>query len=108
MTTVHAFTNDQVLTDVKHKDLRRARAAGHNIIPTKTGAAKAVGEVIPGNERRTLDGYAMRVPTINVSVCDLTFNATRPTTVEEVNKILKEASESKELKGDFWATTKCL
>ena len=98
MTTVHAFTNDQVLTDVKHKDLRRARAAGHNIIPTKTGAAKAVGEVIP-EMKGQLDGYAMRVPTINVSVCDLTFNATRPTTVEEVNKILKEASESKELKG---------
>ncbi|MFG6371922.1 type I glyceraldehyde-3-phosphate dehydrogenase [Turicimonas muris] len=98
MTTVHAFTNDQVLTDVKHKDLRRARAAGHNIIPTKTGAAKAVGEVIPEMKGK-LDGYAMRVPTINVSVCDLTFNATRPTTVEEVNKILKEASESKELKG---------
>lgn len=98
MTTVHAFTNDQVLTDVKHKDLRRARAAGHNIIPTKTGAAKAVGEVIPEMKGK-LDGYSMRVPTINVSVCDLTFNATRPTTVEEVNKILKEASESKELKG---------
>ncbi|WP_282164077.1 type I glyceraldehyde-3-phosphate dehydrogenase [Turicimonas muris] len=98
MTTVHAFTNDQVLTDVKHKDLRRARAAGHNIIPTKTGAAKAVGEVIPEMKGK-LDGYAMRVPTINVSVCDLTFNATRSTTVEEVNKILKEASESKELKG---------
>lgn len=98
MTTVHAFTNDQVLTDVKHKDLRRARAAGHNIIPTKTGAAKAVGEVIPEMKGK-LDGYAMRVPTINVSVCDLTFNATRPTTVEEVNKILKEASESKEFKG---------
>ena len=98
MTTVHAFTNDQVLTDVKHKDLRRARAAGHNIIPTKTGAAKAVGEVIPEMKGK-LDGYAMRVPTINVSVCDLTFNATRPTTIEEVNKILKEASESKELKG---------
>lgn len=98
MTTVHAFTNDQVLTDVKHKDLRRARAAGHNIIPTKTGAAKAVGEVIPEMKGK-LDGYAMRVPTINVSVCDLTFNAARPTTVEEVNQILKEASESNELKG---------
>ena len=98
MTTVHAFTNDQVLTDVKHKAFRRARAAGHNITPTKTGAAKAVGEVIPEMKGK-LDGYAMRVPTINVSVCDLTFNATRPTTVEEVNKILKEASESKELKG---------
>ncbi len=98
MTTVHAFTNDQVLTDVKHKDLRRARAAGHNIIPTKTGAAKAVGEVLPELKGK-LDGYAMRVPTINVSVCDLTFTAGRETSVEEINEILKKASESPELKG---------
>lgn len=98
MTTVHAFTNDQVLTDVKHKDLRRARAAGHNIIPTKTGAAKAVGEVIPEMKGK-LDGYAMRVPTINVSVCDLTFTAARPTSVEEVNQIIKDAVESNALKG---------
>ncbi len=98
MTTVHAFTNDQVLTDVKHKDLRRARAAGENIIPTKTGAAKAVGEVIPSMKGK-LDGYAMRVPTINVSVADLTFRSSRDTTVEEINKILLEASESGDLKG---------
>lgn len=98
MTTVHSFTNDQVLTDVKHKDLRRARAAGENIIPTKTGAAKAVGEVIPELKGK-LDGYAMRVPTINVSVADLTFVAARPTTVEEVNQIIFEASQSEELKG---------
>ena len=98
MTTIHAFTNDQVLTDVKHKDLCRARAAADNIIPTKTGAAKAVGVVIPELKGK-LDGYAMRVPTLNVSVADLTFNAKRPTTVEEVNKIILEASESPELKG---------
>ncbi len=98
MTTIHAFTNDQVLTDVKHKDLRRARAAAHNIIPTKTGAAKAVGLVIPELKGK-LDGYAMRVPTLNVSVVDLTFQAARPTTVEEVNQIIREASESAELKG---------
>lgn len=98
MTTVHAFTNDQVLTDVKHKDLRRARAAGENIIPTKTGAAKAVGEVIPSMKGK-LDGYAMRVPTINVSVADLTFRSSRETTVEEINKILLDASESGDLKG---------
>lgn len=98
ITTIHAFTNDQVLTDVKHKDLRRARAAADNIIPTKTGAAKAVGVVIPELKGK-LDGYAMRVPTLNVSVADLTFNAKRPTTVEEVNKIILEASESPELKG---------
>ncbi|MBQ8828508.1 MAG: type I glyceraldehyde-3-phosphate dehydrogenase [Burkholderiaceae bacterium] len=98
MTTVHSFTNDQVLTDVKHKDLRRARAAGENIIPTKTGAAKAVGEVIPELKGK-LDGYAMRVPTINVSVADLTFIAPRNTTVEEVNEILLKASQSEELKG---------
>ena len=98
MTTIHAFTNDQVLTDVKHKDLRRARAAADNIIPTKTGAAKAVGVVIPELKGK-LDGYAMRVPTLNFSFYDLTFNAKRPTTVEEVNKIILEASESPELKG---------
>ncbi len=98
MTTVHSFTNDQVLTDVKHKDLRRARAAAQNIIPTKTGAAKAVGEVIPEMKGK-LDGYAMRVPTINVSVADLTFVAGRETTVEEVNQIIREASQSEELKG---------
>lgn len=98
MTTVHAFTNDQVLTDVYHSDLRRARSATHSMIPTKTGAAAAVGLVLPELNGK-LDGFAVRVPTINVSLVDLSFVAARDTTVEEVNKILKEASESKELKG---------
>lgn len=98
MTTVHAFTNDQVLTDVYHSDLRRARSATQSMIPTKTGAAAAVGLVLPELNGK-LDGFAVRVPTINVLLVDLLFIATRDTTVEEVNKILKEASESKELKG---------
>ena len=98
MTTVHAFTNDQVLTDVYHSDLRRARSATQSMIPTKTGAAAAVGLVLPELNGK-LDGVAVRVPTINVSLVDLSFIAARDTTVEEVNKILKEASESKELKG---------
>ena len=97
MNTIHSFTNDQVLTDVFHKDLRRARAAGHNMIPTKTGAAAAVGLVLPHLNGK-LDGYSIRVPTINVSIVDLTFVAKRPTTVEEVNKAVKQASEG-ELKG---------
>jgi len=92
MTTVHAFTNDQVLTDVYHEDLRRARAAAHNMIPTKTGAAAAVGLVLPELDGR-LDGYAIRVPTINVSLVDLSFIAARDTTVDEVNAIMKAASE---------------
>ena len=98
MTTVHAFTNDQVLTDVYHSDLRRARSATQSMIPTKTGAAAAVGLVLPELNGK-LDGFAVRVPTINVSLVDLSFIAARDTTVEEVNKILKDASESKELKG---------
>ena len=98
MTTVHAFTNDQVLTDVYPSDLRRARSATQSMIPTKTGAAAAVGLVLPELNGK-LDGFAVRVPTINVSLVDLSFIAARDTTVEEVNKILKEASESKELKG---------
>ena len=98
MTTVHAFTNDQVLTDVYHSDLRRARSATQSMIPTKTGAAAAVGLVLPELNGK-LDGFAVRVPTINVSLVDLSFIAARDTTVEEVHKILKEASESKELKG---------
>ncbi len=98
MTTVHAFTNDQVLTDVYHSDLRRARSATQSMIPTKTGAAAAVGLVLPELNGK-LDGFAVRVPPINVSLVDLSFIAARDTTVEEVNKILKEASESKELKG---------
>ncbi|WP_022654278.1 type I glyceraldehyde-3-phosphate dehydrogenase [Aquaspirillum serpens] len=92
MTTIHAFTNDQVLTDVRHKDLRRARSATHNMIPTKTGAAKAVGLVLPELKGK-LDGFAVRVPTINVSLVDLTFEAGRDTSVAEVNEIVKAAAE---------------
>ncbi len=92
MTTIHAFTNDQVLTDVRHQDLRRARSAVENMIPTKTGAAKAVGLVLPQLKGK-LDGFAVRVPTINVSLVDLTFEAGRDTSVEEVNALVKAASE---------------
>ncbi|NNK37608.1 MAG: type I glyceraldehyde-3-phosphate dehydrogenase [Xanthomonadales bacterium] len=92
MTTIHAYTNDQVLTDVFHKDLRRARSATMSQIPTKTGAAAAVGLVLPELNGK-LDGFSMRVPTINVSVVDLVFTAGRETTVEEVNSIVKAASE---------------
>jgi len=92
MTTVHAYTNDQVLTDVFHKDLRRARAAAMSMIPTKTGAAAAVGLVLPHLNGK-LDGYAVRVPTLNVSVVDLTFVAKRATSVEEVNQLVKQAAE---------------
>jgi glyceraldehyde 3-phosphate dehydrogenase len=92
MTTIHAYTNDQVLTDVFHKDLRRARSATQSMIPTKTGAAAAVGLVLPELKGK-LDGFAVRVPTINVSLVDLTFVAKRATTVEEINQILKEASQ---------------
>ena len=98
MTTIHAYTNDQVLTDVYHSDLRRARSATSSMIPTKTGAASAVGLVLPELNGK-LDGYAMRVPTINVSIVDLSFVAARETTVEEVNAILKEAAASGPLKG---------
>ena len=97
MTTVHAYTNDQVLTDVYHSDLRRARSASQNMIPTKTGAAAAVGLVLPHLNGK-LDGYAIRVPTINVSVVDLTFVARKATSAEEVNQALKQASEG-DLKG---------
>jgi glyceraldehyde 3-phosphate dehydrogenase len=92
MVTVHAFTNDQVLTDVFHKDLRRARSATHNMIPTKTGAAAAVGLVLPQLNGK-LDGYAIRVPTINVSIVDLTFTAKKATSVDEVNAAVKKASQ---------------
>jgi glyceraldehyde 3-phosphate dehydrogenase len=92
MTTIHAYTNDQVLTDVYHEDLRRARSATMSMIPTKTGAAAAVGLVLPGLNGK-LDGFAMRVPTINVSVVDLSFVARRATSVEEVNALLMAASE---------------
>jgi glyceraldehyde 3-phosphate dehydrogenase len=98
MTTVHAYTNDQVLTDVYHEDLRRARSATMSMIPTKTGAAAAVGLVLPELNGK-LDGYAVRVPTINVSLVDLSFIAARDTTVDEVNAIMKEAAESAALKG---------
>ena len=97
MTTIHAYTNDQVLTDVYHSDLRRARSATMSMIPTSTGAAKAVGLVLPELAGK-LDGYAMRVPTINVSVVDLNFVASRETSVDEINEVLKAASEG-ELKG---------
>lgn len=92
MTTIHAYTNDQVLTDVYHSDLRRARSATMSQIPTSTGAAKAVGLVLPELNGK-LDGFSMRVPTINVSAVDLTFVAERETTVDEINSILKAASE---------------
>lgn len=92
MTTVHSYTNDQVLIDVYHKDLRRARSATQSQIPTKTGAAAAVGLVLPELKGR-LDGFAVRVPTINVSMVDLTFTAARPTTVEEIHQAMRSASE---------------
>jgi glyceraldehyde 3-phosphate dehydrogenase len=91
MTTVHAYTNDQVLTDVYHEDLRRARSATMSMIPTKTGAAAAVGLVLPELNGK-LDGYAIRVPTINVSIVDLTFTAKRATSVDEINGFMKEAA----------------
>jgi len=97
MTTIHSYTNDQVLTDVYHKDLRRARSATHNQIPTKTGAAAAVGLVLPHLNGK-LDGFSIRVPTINVSLVDLTFVAKKKTSVEEVNAAVKQAAET-DLKG---------
>ncbi|MEK7989435.1 MAG: type I glyceraldehyde-3-phosphate dehydrogenase [Thiotrichaceae bacterium] len=93
MTTIHSYTNDQVLTDVYHSDLRRARSATQSMIPTKTGAAAAVGLVLPDLNGK-LDGFSVRVPTINVSVVDLTFVANRATSIEEINEILKKASET--------------
>ncbi|MEE8233310.1 MAG: type I glyceraldehyde-3-phosphate dehydrogenase [Gammaproteobacteria bacterium] len=97
MTTIHAYTNDQVLTDVYHTDLRRARAATMSMIPTTTGAAAAVGLVLPELNGK-LDGYSMRVPTINVSVVDLTIIAARETTVDEINSLMKTAADG-EMKG---------
>ena len=91
MTTIHAYTNDQVLTDVYHSDLRRARSATMSMIPTKTGAAAAVGLVLPELNGK-LDGYAVRVPTINVSMVDLSFSAARDTSIDEINKLMKEAA----------------
>ncbi len=96
MTTIHSYTNDQVLTDVYHTDLRRARSATSSMIPTKTGAAAAIGLVVPELNGK-LDGFAIRVPTINVSLVDLTFTASRDTTVEEINAIMKEAADGKVL-----------
>ena len=93
MTTVHAYTNDQNLSDVYHSDLYRARSATHSMIPTKTGAAAAIGLVLPELKGR-LDGLAVRVPTINVSLVDLTFTASRDTTVEEINDILAAAAKA--------------
>ncbi len=98
MTTVHAYTNDQVLTDVIHEDLRRARSATQSMIPTKTGAALAVGLVLPELDGK-LDGYAIRVPTINVSIVDLSFIAARDTTVDEINALMKAAADTGPLKG---------
>ena len=98
MTTIHALTNDQTVTDVRHKDLRRARSGVENMIPTKTGAAKAVGLVLPELKGR-LDGLAIRVPTVNVSLVDLNFEASRETSAEEINSLLKAASEEGRLKG---------
>ena len=94
MTTVHAYTNDQVLTDVYHSDLRRARSATQSMIPTSTGAAKAVGLVLPELNGK-LDGFSVRVPTINVSLVDLSFIAARETSVDEVNDIMKSAADGK-------------
>lgn len=96
MNTIHAYTNDQVLTDVYHSDLRRARSATSSMIPTKTGAAVAVGMVLPELDGK-LDGFSVRVPTINVSVVDLTFVAARETSVEEINGLLKSAADGKVL-----------
>ena len=98
MTTVHAYTNDQKILDQIHPDLRRARAAGMSMIPTTTGAARAVGEVLPELKGK-LDGSAIRVPTPDVSLIDLTFTPKRDTSIEEVNGLLKNASESGRLKG---------
>jgi glyceraldehyde 3-phosphate dehydrogenase len=91
MTTVHAYTNDQVLTDVYHEDLRRARSATMSMIPTKTGAAAAVGLVLPQLKGK-LDGFAIRVPTINVSLVDLTFRPRRNTSIDEINALVKAAA----------------
>ncbi|MCP4009712.1 MAG: type I glyceraldehyde-3-phosphate dehydrogenase [Proteobacteria bacterium] len=96
MTTIHSYTNDQVLTDVYHSDLRRARSATMSMIPTKTGAAAAVGLVLTDLAGK-LDGFAVRVPTINVSLVDLTFVAARETSVEEINSILQKAADGKVL-----------
>jgi glyceraldehyde 3-phosphate dehydrogenase len=94
--TIHAYTKDQLLIDGHHQDFHRARAAAHSIVPTKTGAAKAIGLIIPDLVGK-LDGFALRVPVMNVSTLDLTFTASRPTSIEEVNSILIEAADNKVL-----------
>ena len=91
MNTIHSYTNDQRILDVAHKDPRRARSAGQNIIPTTTGAAKALGLVIPALEGR-VDGFSLRVPTPTVSIVDFTAQVSRPTTVEEINRAFREAA----------------
>jgi len=98
MTTVHSYTNDQRILDLPHKDLRRARSAGLNIIPTSTGAARAIGKMIPEIDGK-LDGIAMRVPTPTVSVLDLVVEVAKPTTKEEVNEAFKKAAGAKNFKG---------
>jgi glyceraldehyde 3-phosphate dehydrogenase len=98
MTTIHSYTNDQVILDTPHKDLRRARAAALSMIPSSTGAAKALRLVVPEMDGK-LDGFSMRVPTPNVSVIDLTFVSEKPITVAAINEALKKASESGDLKG---------
>jgi glyceraldehyde 3-phosphate dehydrogenase (phosphorylating) len=98
MNTIHSYTNDQVLTDVYHSDLRRARSATHSMIPTKTGAAAAVGLVMPELKGK-IDGFSIRVPTINVSLVDFTFIASRKTTAEEVHAAIKAAAGAGPLKG---------
>ena len=98
MTTIHAYTNDQVLIDTYHSDMYRSRSATHSLIPTKTGAASALGLVYPELDGK-LDGLAIRVPTINVSLVDLSFQSKRETTAQEVNEILKKASKTSALKG---------
>jgi glyceraldehyde 3-phosphate dehydrogenase len=98
MTTIHSYTNDQVLTDVYHTDLRRARSATQSMIPTKTGAAAAVGLVLPELQGK-LDGFAIRVPTINVSMVDLSFSAARATSVDEINALMKAAAARAPLQG---------
>ena len=106
MTTIHSYTNEQVLTDVYHTDLRRARSATQSMIPTKTGAASAVGLVLPELNGK-LDGFAIRVPTLNVSLVDLCFMPSKKTTIDEINNILKNASENN-LKGILGYTSEPL
>ena len=104
MTTIHAYTNDQMLTDSYHVDVRRARSATCSMIPTKTGAASTIGMILPELAGR-LDGYAMRVPTNNVSVVDLTIQVSRSTSVEEVNQLIETASQQKPLQSILYTNT---